>query len=244
MIHTRAISQEKKLAPTDSFASPAIMKRPLLTVTLFLSLFPLASQAEREPCAKVPKKDALACLKKAYQTRDRELNTLYQGLRKSLPAAKAEELKENSQEWIALKTASCERESGAEHFQCHLDWTVSRLSFIKDVFARKSAPSLSPPGSYDDGAGGKLEIRPGQKGQQFRLEVVRGPTAHLGEAEGLLESTGKNGYTWSEAEACGDETCCRLRFDILPDRIKIEEENCTHLYGARAYFAGKYYRRK
>ncbi|MBE7437838.1 MAG: DUF1311 domain-containing protein [Spirochaetales bacterium] len=220
------------------------MKRAFFTILLTGLLLPTAPFAGPTPCQGVHKKEALACYKKAYTVEDRRLNALYQRLRKSLTAPMAQELKENSQHWVALKTDSCQRETGAEHFQCQLDWTVSRIGFITEVFERKVPPSLNPVGHFDDGAGGKLDIRSATGGTQFRLEVVRGPTAHLGEAEGLMESTGKNSYTWAESEACGDETCCRLGFQISPDRIQIEEENCTHLYGARAYFAGKYYRRK
>jgi hypothetical protein len=116
--------------------------------------------------------------------------------------------------------------------------TVTRVEFL-DAFSGKNVkPGLS--GEFFDYHGGTLTLTPKKQGLAFTFEVVRGPTAHLGNVEGVAKfNTDKSQALWIDPE----NKECKISFVFSEGRIaEVTEENTDDYHGARAYFAGTYYK--
>ncbi|MCR9141380.1 MAG: DUF1311 domain-containing protein [bacterium] len=267
-----------------TYAHKAAGTLPLLLALLVLAgaCVPLPAESPRDsgenatprkpPCAEISfPPDRLACLKKEFSRADGELNAVYKKLRASLSEPVRGDLKDNSLGWIRMKEYNCEFQSEmmqnattdarqAAFYRCALDYTTDRIQYLRRAFGREGVkPGL--PGEYDDGFSGSLAFEPGDKqdSYKFRIEVVRGPTAHIGEIDG--EVFLQNGATgvFKERPNCPDsetaarqrfdggrraEPCCRLDFRLKNHKgfrtIAVKETNCGYYHGARAYFDGLY----
>lgn len=95
-------------------------------------------------------------------------------------------------------------------------------------------------GDYIDGWNGSLTVV-GVSGNkaQFKMEVVRGITFHMGEIEGefIIAPDGKTAKAEIPSE---DGSTCILDLDLAPRRIRVRETDCNFFHGARAYFDGTY----
>jgi hypothetical protein len=96
-------------------------------------------------------------------------------------------------------------------------------------------------GQYSDSYGGHLTIA--EKGGKywFYVEVVRGPSFHLGEIGGEFRVKGRTG--WFEVKEDYDDESTWLTFLQENDgsgRVRIVGENTQSYHGARAYFDGNY----
>ena len=227
--------------------------------------------SEAGPCAKFKKENELhACFKREYTAADHTLNAVYKKIQSSIHADLRGDLRDNSREWIRMKEYNCgfqvemlqdatEDRKRAEFYQCALGYTVSRTAYIRKAFGRQGV-SAALAGDYDDGFSGNLELRktPGEKNSfDFKIEVVRGPTYHLGEINGRVVF--ENGATgvYEERPNCSgvkeaafapdsesNEPCCRLDFQLRERQgfrtIEVKETDCGYFHGARAYFDGLY----
>lgn len=99
-------------------------------------------------------------------------------------------------------------------------------------------------GVYDDANGGTLTISDaGELTFAFEINVVRGPTAHLGELAGIAEIAGETAtFVDTNEEAFIDGNPCRLTFAFENGWIVVTGENTQYYHGARAYFDGTYER--
>ncbi len=215
------------------------------------------------------------CFEREFEAADRELNAVYKKLRAKLPEAVRTDLKDNSRGWIRMKEYNCEFQSemvqGAtyearrtEFFRCALDYTTDRTDYLRRAFGRKGVSS-GVAGDYDDGFWGSLEFeaiakKPGV--YRFLIEVVRGPTAHIGEIEGEVAIKADGSGVYAERPECGGppsdpasanpantgpwggQPCCRLDFRLRNQggfhTIEVKETKCGYYHGARAYFDGLY----
>lgn len=234
-------------------------------ILLFLLGGPLTAKPARPACESLSgEKQRLACFRTDYQAADKELNRVYQSLRKKLSAPVAAELKENSQMWITLKETNCgwqsQEKKDSAYYMCLLAFTQGRIAYLKSAFGKEGVRA-GVPGEYDDGFGGSLTLRVAQtpptgeskpaptEGPRyhFTFEVVRGPTSHTGEVEGEIVVDAATGSAkYEEGAGCqsadSGESCCRLDFQIesAQQRVKVVEVSCAEFHGARAYFDGVY----
>lgn len=101
-------------------------------------------------------------------------------------------------------------------------------------------------GSYNDGFGGHMDIV--QKGEQlfFRIEVVRGPTYHLG---GIAQQN-YNMSRYTDAEVVepeklkneGETWVTFIEKSTTGQVLEVIGTNTGSYHGLRAYFSGKYVR--
>jgi len=180
---------------------------------------------------------------KRHDAADAMLNQRYKAVQAKLSEKKSGELKALQKQWIEsrdYKAARVAREQD-ENAPHNLDYwdemhslTVTRVEFL-DAFSGKNVkPGLS--GEFFDYHGGTLTLTPKQQGLAFTFEVVRGPTAHLGNVEGVAKfKADKSQAIWTDP----DNKECKISFAFSEGRIaEVTEENTDDYHGARAYFTG------
>lgn len=232
---------------------PARVRFTVMTIVLFSgSVLPFSISSEERECEKGTATVRLACLNRAYTAADRKLNTLYAELRRQLDTERAGELKEDSKKWIAYKEGLCAMQSEIEsqgtdsgqqiaERDCLLGMTRSRLEFLRRAFPVKPSHRRDSGGEYSDGTGGNMTLTFKQGNvYRFRIEVVRGPTVHIGEIEGDVDLRGSAPSATIEPVSEGEPPCI-MTFQPRGRSIEITEgEGCRGYHGARAYFDGTY----
>lgn len=231
--------------------------RILVVLGLLVSPWALSPTIVADSCQALLPEQQRACYQQQYTAADRRLNDVYQRLTSKLEAARKHEMREHSRRWIDYKEAHCVEATGishslepaqakqhADYFACLYELTVARTAFLQQAFGREGV-TTGVAGSYDDSFGGHLVMHQGSGTQHtFRLEVVRGPTYHVGEVEGTVHWQGQKGVFVQTQECGGTTPCCRLMFVQKPTLLALEEDHCEALRGVRAYFAGDYYKIK
>ncbi len=126
--------------------------------------------------------------------------------------------------------------------QCLAEMTAARVSYLRRAFgAARAAQAIAGPGEYDDGLGGLLSLKASGEALHLRIEVVRGPTVHLGEIEGQFRWIDRRAELRIASEDDSEAPLCILRLQAASHgRIVVEKENCDYYHGARAYFDGVY----
>lgn len=195
----------------------------------------------------VPTDELTRRAQKRFDAADALLNQRYKAVQAKLSEKKSGELKALQKQWIESRDYKAERvarelDEKATH---NLDYwdemhslTVTRVEFL-DAFSGKNVkPGLS--GEFFDYHGGTLTLTPKQQGLGFTFEVVRGPTAHLGNVEGVAKfNADKSKAIWIDPE----NKECKISFTFSESRIaEVTEENTDDYHGARAYFSGTYYK--
>jgi uncharacterized protein YecT (DUF1311 family) len=189
--------------------------------------------------------------KRRYDAADAWLNEIYQRARQKLTASSFVDLKKREADWIAYRDYFAERTAGLNagtgslpkevvQLQTLRELTMSRLGFIRTLLDDSLPSGISA--VYRDEYGGELDLEKGDGGVKFRLSVVRGPTAHTGEASGrILLKNGTALYRDPQPEE--GEKPAEITFHILDDRrIEIKARNDGYLRGASAYFDGVYFK--
>ena len=184
---------------------------------------------------------------KRYDAADALLNQRYKAVQAKFSETKSGELKALQKRWIEsrdYKAAGVERrqDETAPH---NLDYwdemhslTVTRVEFLDAFIGKNVEPGLV--GEFFDYHGGTLTLTPKKQGLGFAFEVVRGPTAHLGNVEGVAKfNADKSQASWIDPE----DKECKISFTFSESRIaEVTEENTDNYHGARAYFSGTYYK--
>lgn len=184
---------------------------------------------------------------------DRELNQIYQSAKSTLPESIFAELQEDQRRWIGYRDGRSEEvarfDGGAEvgkervtstYWESVLSQTEGRISTIKgwmnwDKFAHEWE------GVWTDGFGGWLYILQNEPGKfTFLVDVVRGPTYHLGSLDGVAVWNGFTARFSVKDETEENETW--LTFIKHEVKLEVIGENTSPFHGARAYFDGKYVR--
>jgi hypothetical protein len=191
----------------------------------------------------------LAKEKARYAVADKLLNGVFAELKKALPAERFEEMRKDQREWVDYKTYMCDWVGGeegratAEWWEMAAGLTESRVDYLKAW--KGVGEDFAWAGVYQDGRGGFLYIEKRGGKLHFAVEVVRGPTYHLGNLSGVMEVNGGRGRF---SDGGGDEPDPEvgeawLDFkQIDGQRIEVEATNAQQYHGARAYFDGVYLR--
>lgn len=186
--------------------------------------------------------------KKEFKNLDALLNSEYQAVRKSVDESWAEELRDLQRKWISYRdymAAAQPRqndegdlplEEAPSYWEMKTSLTQDRIDFLKAWSGRLATPGIT--GTYRDFFGGEMTLRETNGGLEFTVNVVRGPTSHLGEIAGVAQLKGEQA-TYSDGEA----PPAKLDWSFEPDGVvNVTEQNTDQYHGARAYFRGQYFK--
>lgn len=197
--------------------------------------------------------ETLEQAKAAFAAADKTLNSVYQKAKAGLPEHIFDEVQEEQRDWLGYRdsralaaavfdggAAEGEEKSNLEYWKALTELTADRVRILEgwmkwDSFTREWE------GVWADGSGGRLLILEKEPGSvAFAIEVVRGPTYHLGNLSGTAEW---NGGTARFSIDPGDgEAETWLTFVKRNYKLEIIGENTMPYHGARAYFDGEYLR--
>ena len=194
--------------------------------------------------------DELATQKLEYRKWDQKLNAVYAELKKELSEHLFKLVQAEQREWVDHKEHLASWESKARGREAATDphyWeqaaglTESRVDYLNAWRGVGEAGDWA--GEYADGYGGWLRIVEKDGRVWFALEVVRGPTYHLGHIGGTVATNEGLGRFATQAEGEKAPTWLSFLNSIDGDgRIRIVSANASHFHGARAYFDGTYLR--
>lgn len=184
---------------------------------------------------------------KAYFSKqDQTLNQVYANLKKSLAPHLFSQVQQDQRDWIRYRdgisdfqTRGKAREDSIEWYESAAGLTESRVNWLKGWAVIDQREGMV--GKWSDSRGGWLEIVKKDGEFWFSLNVVRGPTYHLGQIGGKFRVNGNTG--WFELESEFGDAPTWLTFVGIGDgtgRMRIIGENTQPHHGARAYFDGDY----
>jgi len=186
-----------------------------------------------------------------YDATDTWLNEIYRQASEKLANRSFADLKKREADWIAYRDYFAEQSAGINANAESLPEEVARLQTLRDLtmsrikFIRSLLDDSLPAGInaiYRDEYGGELDLEKDDGGIKFRLSVVRGPTAHTGEASGRILLKNGTGL-YRDPDPSDGEPPAEIKFNILDDRrVEIKAHNDSYLHGARAYFNGVYFK--
>ena len=230
-----------------------------------LIVAPLATQAVApDPSGTYRRLDRAQLLELARQDHrqaDAALNAVYRRVMDRLPEEQRTDLRQRQRRWIGSRDRFAEHQAiivdGAEgdpgesvqYWESLAAATVARTAFL-ETYARGN-PEGRIDGVWVDEAGGRMELRPttgpaGDRGLQFTISVVRGPSTHLGEIQGFARFDGPDGqravFVDTDPEAAIEGRAARIELLFDGERIEVKGENTGFYHGARAYFDGTYFR--
>jgi uncharacterized protein YecT (DUF1311 family) len=202
---------------------------------------------------KDPPAPALKEAKADFEKQDKALNAAWDEVRKSKELTEAEQagLKEEQKTWVTYRDEmslsssysgapadEAEARKSAEFFSCAASITKERTSWLKGHLA--AAPTDSVTGVWSDSYGGSLKIVQKEKQHYFTIDVVRGPTAHLGSINGIASWNAPLGW-FSDKEGEKDRTDeANVSFVLKRNLFQITTANASSYAGARAYFDADY----
>lgn len=207
------------------------------------------------PCT-AQEQRSLGEAKADFQRADAELNKAYQLVKDTLPAYEFEVIQEEQREWIsyrddrALRSAHMDggaaegtEKSNPEYWNMAAAMTETRTEILR-AWLKKDEFSKEWEGVWIDGDGGLLLIRElGPREFEFGIDVVRGPTYHLGSIAGKAKVNQWQARFSVEIDPesePGEEAW--LTFTKSPPKIRVDGTNTQYFHGARAYFDGEYIR--
>ena len=231
------------MKPLSLFLKSTLPGVGLAALVLLVGLKPV--EAERSPCAGLVNPDhKRACFEREFESADRRLQRVTEAIYEDLGESQRQELQADALRWAGYRDELCGDPDGLETdgqtalFACRLELTNERMDYVRRAFSGEGVRS-GRAGVYDDGFGGQLTLR-SLEGEtlQFAIDVVRGPTAHIGQISGEIQI--QNGEARFESEAnCGDR-CCTLEFRFFERAVEVTEGECSEYHGLRAYFDGRY----
>lgn len=227
--------------------------RRLVPLVFVFALTTLDAQEE------APK--TLAQEKAAYQKADANLNNAWKATKAALGEWEYEKLQEEQREWLEFRDQSAKsaafydegreyegREEEANAFwstRTHL--TETRTRMIK-AWESESGSDPDWNGVWTDGYGGWIHIATDESGGKlhFHLEVVRGPTYHLGVLDGIARLNDPMAFFSDkgsgEKNPEDPETWLVFEKGGSGPQLKLSAVNSQYYHGVRAYFQGTYTR--
>ena len=200
--------------------------------------------------------DEAAKLEQARQrfaTADAELNKTFQEVRSKLREKALKDLRDRQREWLKHRDdmASAQpRQNGFEgsdfkqspdYWEAMADLTKERAEFLRAAFDPALPKGIT--GLYQDSHGGALQLEETPPGIVFSINVLRGPTLHLGGLTGVAVLKGQVAIYKEEVEPAEDRRPCELTFAFSDGHIvKVAGKNTGYYHGARAYFDGTYFK--
>lgn len=200
--------------------------------------------------------------KTRYETADKRLNEAWKKAKEEAGEKGLAALQKGQRDWIEYRDSMTERitwdavraTSGAEdpdsvdfkalpeYWRQLTYYTVERTPILLAWSGKNVTPGKA--GVYVDSFGGTVTIKEKEKdgGVDFEINVVRGPTFHLGEISGTAKLKGDTA-TWTDAEKPEGEKAAVVRLKFNADKsLTVETENAESYHGARAYFDAQYFK--
>jgi uncharacterized protein YecT (DUF1311 family) len=204
-----------------------------LAALLCLAAFPVMAQDEKPaPTLKEAKAE--------FEKQDKALNAAWDEVKKSKELSDAEqaELKDEQKAWVAYRDEmslspgysgapenEAEARKSAEYFSCAASITEERTAWLKGRIAK--APAENVTGVWSDSYGGELRIVQKDKKLYFSIDVVRGPTAHLGSISGIASWNEPLGW-FSDKEGQKDKTDeANVSFVLKRNHFQITTANAS-----------------
>jgi len=196
---------------------------------------------------------SLAEAKEAFAVADRALNEAYREAREALAPYLFEELRDEQRAWLAERderSANVTRwdsqvvegnVEGNPGYWIHLEGLTLQRLMVVQAWALDGTFEKVWEGAWTDGEGGLLLIEEGEgKEIRFRIDVVRGPTYHIGNIGGVARSLAATARFATQAEGEEEETW--ITFLQEGRKLRVIGENTQYFHGMRAYFDGDYFR--
>lgn len=196
----------------------------------------------------------LSQAKALFAKADSALNAAWSEAREKLPESAFNELREEQRGWVEYRdyiatSPMYTGESGdeetiretASYFEAASGLTESRTEWLKGLIAPlPDGGSLS--GRWIDSYGGHIDLVENGHQLHFMIEVVRGPTVHLGSIAGVAAWNERIGWFSDKGREEGKEDETNLSFIHRNNRLEVIGANTMWYHGARAYFDGRYTR--
>lgn len=196
-----------------------------------------------------------ASLKKAkaeFARADAALNTAYKSAIATLDDAGKTQLREEQRAWIEFRDFMAgdqprqvgddpeKPEASAAYWDMMAGPSKNRATWLASFSKVKDLPQ-GLTGEWMDGNGGWLYLEERKDGVALGIEVVRGPTHHLGGIAGLAVKTAEGALYTEKVPQGEDRKPCTLTFKVTgPGALELKGENTSPFHGARAYFDGSY----
>ena len=195
----------------------------------------------------------LAEAKAHYSKADRELNDAWAAVKKALPEAEFNQLRDEQKSWvqsreeIARAQASpdlAENEKALMQSVDYLEAAASmadmRTRWLRGLQATLTNNETSLTGEWSDGWGGEIKILQLEHKLHFSIFVVRGRSSANGELSG--HAVWNEPLGWYSDKGLdpnkADET--NLAFVLRRGKLELIGANTQEYHGARAYFDGTY----
>lgn len=221
--------------------------RILLLLVLVMSVaFSAAAEEEKRPTLKQAQAE--------FEKADRELNVAWAEVKKRMGADPA--LLEEQKGWVGYRDriATSPMVTGlegdrwdekaarktAEYFQCAAEMTRGRTEWLRGYGAQVNDSDLS--GHWADSYGGDLLILHKNGKLTFEIDVVRGPTAHVGSIFGVASWNYPLGWFSDKGREKDRAEETNLAFVLENRKLRVIGANTSYYHGARAYFDGGYVR--
>lgn len=224
------------------------MKFLSATSVILCALFLLTSiHAEDKP-------PTLKEAKAEFDKADRALNAAWESVKEELDESAFAALKVEQRSWVEYRDYTslspgfsgapadeAKAKQSAEYFSTAASLTATRTAWLKGLIAKDSGDTVT--GKWNDSYGGWLEVVEKDGKLHFTIEVVRGPTAHVGGLAGIAAwNTSIGWYSDKGLDKTKTEET-NLSFILRDDgKLQLTGANTSHYHGARAYFDGDYVR--
>jgi len=209
---------------------------------LLIGVLPLAAETLEEARA-------------TFEKADSKLNAEWKKLASTLPEWSFKELQEEQRTWRNYRDAAAEeeaiRQGGAsegqeaetpEYWSTRTLITAARVRMLEGFLKQGADDDWS--GEWIDGYGGRMNIVQDGKHFFFTIDVVRGPTYHVGSIAGQARINGDHARFTdaNNAERPSEDEETWLDFQLSNPRIEVRGINTGWYHGVRAYFDGTYIR--
>lgn len=200
--------------------------------------------------AQEEKAPTLAEAKAAFAKADRALNQAWSAAKAAMSGRALEELTQSQRGWLEYRdyqaghasTAAGEKDpkrSAIWHTAAaHL--TDSRAEWLRGRTATAKEQPESLTGEWIDSYGGAMRLVQQDRRVLFIINVVRGPTYHLGGVAGVAAWNERIGWWSDKGTDPGKVEESNLAFVDRDGCIEVIGANTSHYHGARAYFDGVY----
>lgn len=201
-----------------------------------------------------PKPLTKAEAKAAFEKEDKALNEIWAKAKTQLPAEEFETLKTDQRGWISWRdyiaasftivgseVAENKAKETPEYLSTAADLMATRVQWLKG-YLKDPVEEDTMTGVWEDSQGGILSIVQEGKKFFFTLEVVRGPTFHLGNIGGEASWNAPLGWFTDKGRDAGKKEETNLAFIQRSRKLEIIGANTGNYHGARAYFDGEYVR--
>jgi uncharacterized protein YecT (DUF1311 family) len=234
--------------------------RLLALICLFVGAgtLPLA-QAQSDD--KAEKKPTLAEAKAAFAKADRALNEAWSAAKAAASGGTLGELTQKQREWLESRDYHAGFEStavGQKDRKRSPVWhttatnlTEMRAEWLRAWTETTKAPHETLTGLWIDSYGGTMHVveQPGAVGESeeggvgrllFSIDVVRGPTYHMGSVAGVASWNERLGWWSDKGIHAGKTDEANLAFVDRDGCLEVIGAKTFHYHGARAYFDGIY----